>query len=115
MWQVLLIVSIVVLFIIILSSILFKQDKRRSEAKTVVLFHRPSCPYCREFYPEWKKYMANTSSKTVDVNIETPEGQALSNKFGVSSVPTILVGDTDIYEYKGPRYAENMTKIIDWV
>lgn len=88
----------------------------------VVLVHRPSCPYCQEYYPEYeeicKKIPEMCEGKGSAVTIESDEyDESLGETEGV---PTVMIatpgeeGETKVRTLEGlERKVENLTKIVE--
>ncbi len=76
----------------------------------VYRFYRPTCPYCIESQAEWDKFksMAQfTRIRPIDVDLDAKP--AFKERFGVSSVPTVMLVDRDgaHFTYDGPRLADD--------
>ena len=84
---------------------------------TVYRFHRPSCPYCVRSQSEWNKYefyCLFSTTRTVNVNLDEPQGARMAKLFGVKTVPTVIAVTADGYveQYDGERTASGY---CDWV
>jgi thioredoxin-like negative regulator of GroEL len=89
--------------------------KKEYGQKYVYLFHRPTCPYCRDIYPAWKKLEQTESNgyKLIKINIEdnNDPNKNLVESYGVTSVPVIYKVTNGIKEkYDGSRTAHAMKK-----
>ena len=93
--------------------------KEGHDQKYVYLFHRPTCPYCRDIYPAWKKLEQTKSDgyKLIKINIEDEDdpNKNLVESYGITSVPVIYKVTNGIKEkYEGQqRTAHAMKKWIE--
>lgn len=69
--------------------------KKEADIPTVLDFSASWCPPCRAFAPIFKEvsneYKGKANFKTIDVD----ENQALAAKYGVRSIPTVIILDKD--------------------
>ena len=70
-------------------------SRRRKSAKrkgrSIVLYHRPSCPACRAAKPKWDAYKQRYPHKRlIERNTEGPDG-VKGQKHGIQYVPSLLV------------------------
>lgn len=58
---------------------------------TIEVFTRPGCPHCPPTYEFIKNFAEKNKLNLKHINTMTTEGQLLSSKLGVISVPTIFL------------------------
>ncbi|WP_407880540.1 thioredoxin domain-containing protein [Furfurilactobacillus entadae] len=61
--------------------------------KTVVIFFRPGCAYCRAATPAINQALIKHSANTILVNTRSSEGRQLYPQYSVTSVPVGVVID----------------------
>jgi thioredoxin 1 len=69
----------------------FERDVLRSAKAVVVDFWAPWCGPCRIVAPAVEKVAADLAGKIKVVKINTDEQPELSNRFGVRSIPTLIL------------------------
>lgn len=79
------------------------------KSATVVLFHLPTCGFCKDMMPEWNKFQkAHASDPNTNVQkVDCSQNPEAAEKNGISGFPTIIkfLGDKKIV-YDGERTAE---------
>jgi hypothetical protein len=102
--------------IVMLLIILFLLHKNYS--KKIIWFYRPDCSYCRQMEPEWNKFQFKAvftmfpPIEAKKVNINEVQNYALSQNYGVNSVPFIVkLGRDGIRNtYDGERISDDIFK-----
>jgi len=88
----------------------------------VVLVHRPSCPYCQEYYPEYEKICELIPEMCEDKGsaVKIESGEYDESLGEIDGVPTVMIatpgedGDTKVKSLEGvERKLENLTKIVE--
>jgi len=84
----------------------------------VYRFHRPSCPYCVNSQAEWDKfqfYSMFSTTQTININLNEPQGEQLARQFGVKTVPTVIGVTADGYMemYEGERTANGYQQWVN--
>jgi len=83
----------------------------KGNSEKLMLFYKPSCPYCSDFMPVWYKIINNLSNNVLheEINCETDHKKA--NEYNITSVPTlILLVKNEKKIYSGDRnYVDIMT------
>ena len=69
------------------------------------IFFSPNCGHCVKAKPQFEN-AANMDSNIKLIDVTKPDGSALSDKFNVSSVPTIVKGDGT--KFNGDRNADTI-------
>lgn len=93
------------------------EDFKSPQGKpTVVDFFATWCGPCMQFRPVFHKaekdYAGRIEFKTIDVDRD----QALANKYGIQSIPTILFVDgegREVYRFTGMMSAEELGRQLD--
>jgi glutaredoxin len=84
---------------------------------TVYRFYRPTCPYCVNSQAEWDKfqiYSLFSTTRTVNINLNDPQGSYLAKVYGVETVPTVIaVVDGYNEKYTGVRTADGYQEWIN--
>jgi len=71
----------------------FEQMVLKSETPVVVDFWAPWCGPCRMVAPEMEKVAAGLDERGKVVKVNIDEQPALANRFGVMSIPTLMIFD----------------------
>jgi len=65
----------------------------KSDKPTVLEFYAPNCPICQQMVPivaAFKKECAGKEVDVIQVNVRTPEGRALAQKYGINGIPVFV-------------------------
>jgi thiol-disulfide isomerase/thioredoxin len=92
----------------------------------LMFFHTTWCPHCKSAKPEWDELKAEYSGSAingykvtfteVDCTEETPEVEALVQKFKIEGYPTIkLIKDGQVIEYDAKPTKETMLEFLNTV
>ena len=86
------------------------------KGRTLILYHKPYCPYCRELYPVWRKVTRTVNQLFKGVKVKAvdcakrPEAQREAK---VSTVPTIkFTTGKGAKVYRGKREHD---AVIKWL
>lgn len=69
------------------------QLDNKSKQKTVLIFHKPGCPDCKQARSTIKKTI-KTHQKSIDyvvINVKKSDAQIYLTKYGVTKGPTVIV------------------------
>ena len=79
----------------------------------LMLFYKPSCPYCSEFMPVWYKIVNNLSNNTMYEEIDCEKDYKKANEYQITSVPTIiLLVNNEKKMYIGDRNYKNIMRFL---
>jgi thiol-disulfide isomerase/thioredoxin len=91
-----------------------------------MMFSTDWCPHCQAAKPEWEELKSEYEGKTingyvvtftnVDCTNETPEVEALMNKYKIQGYPTIkLLKDGQVIEYDAKPTKATMAQFLNTV
>ncbi len=67
--------------------------------RTIVQFHTPTCPPCRQITPQIERAIARNSEPVRWVRVDATEDTEAVATYGVSAVPTLIYFDESGTEY----------------
>ena len=70
---------------------LYEKSVNESEKPVLVEFWAPWCVYCRRIAPAYDKIAEQYEDKLVVGKINVDENPELASRFGVMSIPTLMV------------------------
>jgi thioredoxin 1 len=76
----------------------------------VTLVHASWCTVCPAARRFWKDLKSEYSFEYEEVDVETPEGQALRDKYGIVGVPTTII-DGEVAFTGLPKKADVIARI----
>ena len=97
-----------------------------SKDAEMILFYVDWCPHCKTAKPEWENIKTEYEGKTINgytliftehnCTTETPEIEALINKYKIEGYPTIkLIKDNQVIEYDAKPTKTTMETFINTV
>lgn len=78
----------------------------------VTLIHASWCTVCPAARRLWTELKSQYNFEYEEVNVETPEGQALIDKFGIIGVPTTII-DGEVAFTGLPKKADAIARISE--
>ena len=84
-----------------------------NEQKTLVLYHKPYCPYCRELYPVWRKVVRTIKQQVKGMqtkSVDCAKCPEVQKEAKVGTVPTIKLGSK---VYTGKREHDALVKWVN--
>jgi thiol-disulfide isomerase/thioredoxin len=81
----------------------------------LMLFYKPSCPYCQEFMPVWSQIINNLPNNILyeEINTSKSSENNKANEYKIVSVPTIiLIVNNNKIKYEGNRSYENIERFL---
>lgn len=93
---------------------LYKLMSKNKKKQQVLLFHNPSCKYCKEFYPLWNELKEEYNDSVSFISINSDNYSDLINlpKYEITGFPTLIFESNYIpYKYEGDRVR---SEIINW-
>ena len=83
--------------------------------KKLVYFHMNGCGYCKEFTPEWEKFVQGYNGNLKLQKIERKEaGDTLLQKYKINGFPTVLLLDENGVhkQYDGERTQAGLEQFV---
>lgn len=83
-----------------------------------LLIHRPTCPYCKEFYSEFNSFYENFNNNNYNIahfNSDNNDLKKINSKLSkyIQGVPTLLkIKNNKIYVFKDDRNIKNLLKFF---
>jgi thiol-disulfide isomerase/thioredoxin len=85
----------------------------KGNTEKIMLFYKPSCPYCSDFMSTWYKIINNLSNDVLYEEINCEKDYKKANEYEITSVPTIiLLVNNEKKMYMGDR---NYTDIMQFL
>ena len=85
----------------------------KGNTEKIMLFYKPSCPYCSDFMSTWYKIINNLSNDVLYEEINCEKDYKKANEYQITSVPTIiLLVNNEKKMYMGDR---NYTDIMQFL
>ena len=90
----------------------------KAQQKTLLLYHKPYCPYCRELYPIWRKVVRTIKKQAKGLQIKSvdcakqPQAQ-MQAKVGTVPAIKLAVSGKATRDYTGKREHDAMVKWIN--
>ena len=87
----------------------------KDNSEKIMLFYKPSCPYCTDFMSTWYKIVNNLSNNVLyeEINCETEYKKA--NEYQITSVPTIiLLVNNEKKMYMGDRNYNDIMRFLKY-
>ena len=63
----------------------------KGNSEKLILFYKPSCPYCTDFISTWHKIINNLSNNVLYEEIDCEKDYKKANEYKITSVPTIIL------------------------
>ena len=63
----------------------------KDNSEKLMLFYKPSCPYCSDFMSTWHKIINNLSNNVLYEEIDCEKDYKKANEYKITSVPTIIL------------------------
>jgi len=63
----------------------------KGNSEKLMLFYKPSCPYCSDFMSTWHKIINNLSNNVLYEEIDCEKDYKKANEYKITSVPTIIL------------------------
>ncbi|MEM5947980.1 anaerobic ribonucleoside-triphosphate reductase [Spirochaetia bacterium 38H-sp] len=79
------------------------------KTEEILYFYRQDCPYC----PAVKNILAEENMEYKSVDVDTVEGLALAEKYGIFGTPTVLFLDADKKERARATSPDTLRNIIE--
>jgi thiol-disulfide isomerase/thioredoxin len=87
----------------------------RDNSEKIMLFYKPSCPYCSDFMPTWYKIVNNLSNNVLYEEINCEKENKKANEYQITSVPTIiLLVNNEKKMYMGDRNYKDIMQFLKY-
>lgn len=91
-------------------------DKFKKNAKSMLLFYKPTCPACKNFDNIYNTLAIMLHGKfnfgKINVDDYINKNDLLTRYFNINSVPSIVIKDKEYKLYKGNRDLASLTNFI---
>ncbi len=87
----------------------------KDSQKKLMLFYKPSCPYCQEFMPIWSQITNNLPNTILyeEINTSKISENNKANEYKIVTVPTIiLVVNNNKIKYEGNRSYSDIERFL---
>ena len=93
------------------------KDILKSEVPVVVEFYTPSCPYCQQLTPIFRKLSEKYTGRMVFAVADASVNSEIAEAYGVMGVPTLkfLCAGRPVYEIIGLRSEEELIEEFESV
>lgn len=80
--------------------------------REIIYFHMEGCGHCKNFNPEWAKFVQGTDMPNQKINASS--GDPLIDKLGVSGYPTVVIieGGNKVETFEGERTSESLLAFV---
>ena len=87
----------------------------KGNSEKIMLFYKPSCPYCSDFMPIWYKIVNNLSNNVLYEEINCEKEYKKANEYQITSVPTIiLLVNNEKKMYMGDRNYKDIMQFLKY-
>lgn len=86
-----------------------------SQQKTVLIFHRPGCPDCRNVRELVKQTIKANQTRInyIVINVNDDQGKTYVNKYGVTEVPTIIyLKGNQVIDSTSSTHAKDVKRVM---
>ena len=107
-------IAFIILIILTISLICCIYSNVRSRNALIAYYlYSTECPVCKQFDPIWGAAVINVSIKTVKINVREPKGQEMIRKYGINTVPTvIMVTPNGVKRFTGSRTVDSLRAFL---
>jgi thiol-disulfide isomerase/thioredoxin len=79
----------------------------------LMLFYRPTCPYCRDFMPVWHQVINNLPSNVLYDEINVSNDTTIASQYNITGVPTIILDvNAEKKTYMGNRSYNDIKRFL---
>lgn len=107
---------VLVLVVLVMLYKRFAKKEGFSNAVTVTYFFLPNCPHCKDFRPEWDKYVTQAKKEGVqtrEVDGSDPKNATTVSQKGIKGYPTVLVTkDGKDVEFDKERTSDALAQFV---
>ena len=100
-----------------LTDITWEVAVEKSEKPVLVMFHSPTCQFCKQMEPYFKEFANEFRDKVVFVRLNVATNQWTGERYGVRGTPTFkfFCGGKPVMELVGAVYPAMLKKQIEEV
>lgn len=108
-------VAIAACFVLLLAAVVFFwcRKEKFSSKPTLTYYYLPSCGWCKEFTPEWEKFVKMAPDTIVTNKVDGSSSSPDIEKYKIKGFPHIqLVKDDKVTVFEGERTADTLMKFV---